>query len=302
MGKHYHVHIATVGLDNDVPITKVLNAIGGIDSLFLLFTANEDIEKGGNLEERTRTEDENGSTNTMNEFGSTNGNHDGNMPSCENKKKYTKTKSRLLAEKIEADYEHSIASITLKKIPMFDFVGIVQVVFEIFEKKRGPKVDFSVNITGGTNLMAAALCYVSYYINAKIYYAGNMKAPVSEQVQVVDSPKAIDLDKMDALTKDFLRIIYTRTIEDKSVSITDVRTIYGKEMKKQTAAYHKTRLLNLNLIEETDYFEKRTVDGRVIEKVNKSKVGLKVTKTGAMIAAYLGKWEETKKLTSDEIC
>ena len=284
MGKHYQVHIATVGVDNDGPITKVLTAFRGVDRLYLLYTENEYSERGGYIENRIRTEDENGSTNVM-DTGTMNLS-DGSTPLAK-KKTYEKSKSRLLAEKIESDYNHSFYSITLRKIPMFDFVGIVQTVFGIFEEERGPKVDFSVNITGGTNLMAAALCYVSYYINAKIYYAGNTNAPISEQVMVVDSPKAINLDKMDKITKEFLKIIYMRTLEDEPVSITEVCNIYGKEIKKQTAAYHKGLLIKQGLIEETDYIEKKTVKGVVVEKINKSKVCLKVTMNGAMIASYL---------------
>ena len=157
MGKHYHVHIATVGAEFDGPITKVLTAIGGIDKLYLLYTEYENIEKDGNIEDRVRTEDRDGSTNNMKGFGSMNSPDDGSKPSVENIT-YKKSKSRLLAEKIEKDYEHSIRSIVTRRIPMFDFQGIVQNVFGIYQEERGPKVDFSVNITGGTNLMAAALC------------------------------------------------------------------------------------------------------------------------------------------------
>lgn len=286
MGKHYHVHIATVGAEFDGPITKVLTAIGGIDKLYLLYTEYENIEKDGNIEDRVRTEDRDGSTNNMKGFGSMNSPDDGSKPSVENIT-YKKSKSRMLAEKIEKDYEHSIRSIVTRRIPMFDFQGIVQNVFGIYQEERGPKVDFSVNITGGTNLMAAALCYVSYYIGAKIWYAGNMKGPISEQVKEVASPKAIDVDKMKPITKDFLKIIYDKTMKDEQVSLGEACAIRGKEITKQTATYQKKLLINLGLIKECDYIVMKTIDGVQVETVNKSKKCLKVTMNGAMIGAYL---------------
>ena len=286
MCAHYHVHIATVGIEKDGPITKILNAIDGIDKLYLLYTDNEGLEKGGYIEDRVRTENEDGSTNNMVESGSMNSPDDGNRPSSD-KNTYTKSKSRLLAEKIETNYEHSIGSINLRRIPMFDFLGIVQTVFHIYEEERGPKVEFSVNITGGTNLMAAALCYVSYYIDAKIYYTGNQKAPIKDQVKAVDCPKAIDIDKLAPLTKEFLKIIYDKSMKNESVSISEVCVMTGKDIKKQRAAYHKRQLVKLGLIEETKYIVKKRIDGEDVESVNKSKIGLKVTMTGAMIGSYL---------------
>ena len=60
-----------------------------------------------------------------------------------------------------------IPDVRLRVIPLLDFMGIVQVIYDIRDEMEGRDVEFSINITGGTNLIAAAAWYSSYYIRAQ---------------------------------------------------------------------------------------------------------------------------------------
>lgn len=278
------VHIAAVGRFEG-PVTKVINYIGGIDKLYLLFTENENTDKAGNIEDRIRTVDKDGSTNTMIDYGTQNFSNDGNKPMGGNGKPVA-SGSRDIAEKIEKSEQNKIPFIRLRRIPMFDFDGICDVISEIYKDEKGPDVEFSMNITGGTNLMAAATCYMSYYICAQMYYAGNQKAPISEQVDRIGQRTAVDIEKMHPMTKRILKIMYEETKNGNPITITEINGI-DNNISIQKANYHTGLLKKMELIEDKAYIETKSINEKTVKKVNNRKAGLVITRLGAMIVAHI---------------
>lgn len=281
--KNTIVHIATVGRAVG-PVTKVLGTMAGIDKLYLLYTENENIERAGNIEDREKTVFKDGSMNTMVEYGSMNI-PDGNKPSNSDKRE-TINGSLDIAELIESTEENKIPAIMKKRIPLFDFDGICDVISQIYEDEKGPNVEFSMNITGGTNLMAAAMCYMSYYIHAQMYYAGNQKGPINDQVKPIGTRTAVDVEKMSTLTKDILKIMYEETKDGRPITISEIHD-RNKKISVQKVNYHKELLRKMELIEESDYIETKFVKGKMVQKVNNRKTGLVITRLGAMIVAHI---------------
>ena len=281
--KNTNVHIATVGRSVG-PVTKVLGTMAGIDKLYLLYTENENAERSGNIEDRERKVFKDGSKNTMVEFGSMNIS-DSNKPANSNGKE-TINGSLHIAELIESTEENKIPSIMKKRIPMFDFEGICDVISQIYEDEKGPNVEFTMNITGGTNLMAAAMCYMSYYIHAQMYYAGIQKGPINDQVKPIGTRTAVDLEKMNPLTKEILKIMYDETKDGAPITITEIHD-RNKKISIQKVNYHKELLKKMELIKECDYIETKFVKGKTVQKVNNRKTGLVITRLGAMIVAHI---------------
>ena len=270
-----HVHIAPVGTTVP-PVEKVLNKIGGIDRLYLLYTVpnkkNDEDHKSKYLENMD------GTTNVS----------DSNMPKGINGTKNYEDKgaknndrevkkgmtSYEVMEKIRSDYSLGIGADNIIPVQtdMFDFRKNVNIIFDIYTKEKGKGVTFSINITGGTKIMACAACYSSYYIGAAMYHADVPENPI-------EPPKSVDYDKYKKITKDILKFINEKSKDDTYIITNQVISdnLYkNKKLDKNVVAYH----LNRKLIP----------DGLVrIDKThsNKRENRLKITENGSMIASYL---------------
>ena len=189
------------------------------------------------------------------------------------------SESRSTAEGIRDTLSSMIPSITLRTIPFSDFMGIVSTIYSIFEETNRGDTAYSVNITGGTNLMAAATCYSSYYIHARIYYSLNSAdLPIDRQVIEVNAPAAVDVSGYKDLTKDILRLLLKRREDGVPVTNTDIARAFG--INKQKAGYHIRILVDDGLLKKTDYsLEDGRIDGRRNDLV--------LTPQGVMIANTL---------------
>ena len=172
-----------------------------------------------------------------------------------------------------------IPDVRLRVIPFSDFMGIVQVIYDIYDEMKGRDVEFSINITGGTNLITAAACYSSYYIRAQIYYSlrGDDSTPIDKQVIRVEAPKAIDVTKYKDLTKDILRYILDKTNAGTMVTKTMIAADF--DITKQKVGYHTGILEDDGLIQQAEF----KVDG----KVDNRRSELVMTPQGVMVARNL---------------
>ena len=93
----------------------------------------------------------------------------------------------------------------------FDFQEIVNAIYYIYEKENNKDAVFSINITGGTNLMAAASCSCAFFIGATIYYVLRGDGPVKEQVIKIPTPKTPNTAALKQETRDILRFILDET-------------------------------------------------------------------------------------------
>ena len=172
-----------------------------------------------------------------------------------------------------------IPDVRLRVIPFSDFMGIVQVIYDVYDEMKGKDVEFSINITGGTNLITAAACYSSYYIRAQIYYAlrGEEGSTIDEQIIRVEAPKAIDVEKYKDLTKKILKFILEMFNSDEPVTKSMIAEEFG--ITKQKVGYHTGILEDDGLIQQTEF----KVDG----KVDNRRSQLVMTPQGVMVARNL---------------
>lgn len=170
-----------------------------------------------------------------------------------------------------------IPSINLISIPFSDFMRIVATIYSIFEDTKAKDAEFSVNITGGTNLMAAAVCYSSYYIRAKIYYSLNSTDPIESQVIEINAPKAVDVSGYRDLTREILLYMLECRRSDVTVTNSDISSRFG--INKQKAAYHVKILAHDGLLEKRAFVEGGVPDAR--------RNALVLTAQGVMIANTL---------------
>ena len=185
--------------------------------------------------------------------------------------------SKQVAEDVKKDYERPYRQVFLKQIPMSDFMGIVKIIYNIYEESRGKNVEFSINITSGTNLMTAAICYSAYYIRAKIYYALETDASLEEQIIEVKAPKAIDTEHFRPFTKNVLR--YLLECNDAHISVTNSKLAAHFEVNPQTMGYQIRLLKSYGLIETGEYFEESVIDTRCKR--------ILLTDNGVMIATHI---------------
>ena len=187
--------------------------------------------------------------------------------------------SQASAEHVRDWITAMIPDVRLRVIPFSDFMGIVQVIYDIYDEMKGRDVEFSINITGGTNLITAAACYSSYYIRAQIYYAlrGEEGSTVDQQIIKVEAPKAIDVEKYKPLTRDILKYILKNFNSKEQVSKSMIADEFG--ITKQKVGYHTGILEADGLVQQTEF--------KVEGKVDNRRSQLVLTPQGVMVARNL---------------
>lgn len=172
-----------------------------------------------------------------------------------------------------------ISDVRLRTIPLLDFMAIVQVIYDIRDEMDDKDVEFSINITGGTNLIAAAACYSSYYIRAQIYYSvkGEDGDPIESQVIRVEAPKAVDVSRYKGITCDILMFMLRMSDKREKVTKTLIANEFG--ITKQKAGYHTGILERDGLIRQVEFINGDKVDCRRSELV--------LTPQGVMVARNL---------------
>ncbi len=80
------------------------------------------------------------------------------------------TKFQESIDKVTESLSNFKVEVIPEYISGFDFQEFVNTIYRIYERENGKGVTFSINITGGTNLMAAAACSCAFFIGATIYY------------------------------------------------------------------------------------------------------------------------------------
>lgn len=187
--------------------------------------------------------------------------------------------SQASAEHVRDYIKAMIPDVRLRVIPFSDFMGIVRVIYDIYDGMKGKDVEFSINITGGTNLITAAACYSSYYIRAQIYYSlrGDGSTPIDQQVIRVEAPKAIDVAKYKDLTRRILSYILDKTDDGCKVTKTMIASDFA--ITKQKVGYHTGILEDDGLIRQ----EALTVNGKVDNRSSE----LVLTPQGFMVARNL---------------
>ena len=160
----------------------------------------------------------------------------------------------------------------------FDFQEIVDAIYQIYEKENGKNVEFSINITGGTNLMAAAACSCAFFIGATIYYVVMGEGTVKEQVRSIPTPKTPNLAALKPDTKEILRFILKR-VEDRGYTTT-AELMDQFNRSKQSLNYQINNLRDEGLVEKGDL---KLPNG----KTDRRYKSIILTQQGRLIASWI---------------
>ncbi len=121
-------------------------------------------------------------------------------------KKYANTTKSTQAAFIDQGYKCEII-----EIDGFKFQEIVDIIYHIYDETYGKGVVYSINITGGTNLMAAAACSTAFFTGAKLYYVmfdpNNPDQPISERLLEIPTPKIPDVKHLKDHEKSIMKIL-----------------------------------------------------------------------------------------------
>ncbi len=131
----------------------------------------------------------------------------------------------------------------------FDFQEIVDKIYDIYNYHNEKNTDFSINITGGTNLMAAAACSTAFFTGAKIYYLlydpENPDQPLSERMVEVPTPKIPDVDHLKDHEKSIIKILNENGVVNNST----IAESLG--MSRQLCGRYIHNLEDMGLVETT---------------------------------------------------
>lgn len=169
---------------------------------------------------------------------------------------YSKTKDNLYKRNAEAIRDElGRRPCDIMPVDAFDFNDIVDTIYECFEKEVGDdkKNRLSINITNGTNLMAAAACTTAFFTNATVYYMMDGEVPelrgkcLEDLLVTVPSPKIPNIRALREDTIDVLRYIGEMDHEGRMLINAEIAGHFG--ITQQGMSYHIKRLINAGLIE-----------------------------------------------------
>jgi len=160
----------------------------------------------------------------------------------------------LANRKYQESIDLVVGALALFQVPVevrfisgFDFQEIVDSIYGIYEEENSRDVTFSINITGGTNLMAAAACSCAFFIGATIYYVMMGDGPVKDQVVPIPTPKTPNMAALKQDTREILRFILEETEQGRPVTTDSMMLRFDKS--KQSINQKLNTLRKEGLIE-----------------------------------------------------
>lgn len=178
------------------------------------------------------------------------------------------------ALELESFFGKAMVSVVLRPINGFDFQNIVDNIYAIYQAEHGKGVEFSINITGGTNLMAAAACSCAFFVGAKIYYVlRDPEKTAAEQLVQIPTPRTPNLEKIKGKTAAILGFILEKSQRGEDVRSSDIGKAF--DVDKQNSSYHLGVLEGEGLIE------------RVTDSNDKRVKLVRLTSQGRLVASWL---------------
>lgn len=168
----------------------------------------------------------------------------------------------------------------------FDFNAVMNAIYKAYSETHEKGARYSINITGGTNLMAAAACITAYYIKADVYYVQNDETKsIAELVNHIPIPRIPDAETLKERDKEILLLILDRSRDNGDVSNTEIAKELG--IDKQNVGYHVDILKKYGLVgNRTDDDSKRSEEGDK-NKRDSRKNRLVITSEGKFIATWI---------------
>ena len=178
------------------------------------------------------------------------------------------------ALELESFFGKAMVPVVLRPINGFDFQNIVDNIYAIYQAEHGKGIEFSINITGGTNLMAAAACSCAFFVGAKIYYVlRDPEKTAAEQLVQIPTPRTPNLEKIKGKTAAILGFILEKSQRGEDVRSSDIGNAF--DVDKQNSSYHLGVLEGEGLIE------------RVTDPNDKRVKLVRLTSQGRLVASWL---------------
>lgn len=178
------------------------------------------------------------------------------------------------ALELESFFGKAMVPVALRPINGFDFQNIVDNIYAIYQAEHGKGVEFSINITGGTNLMAAAACSCAFFVGAKIYYVlRDPEKTAAEQLVQIPTPRTPNLEKIKGKTAAILGFILKKSQRGEDVRSSDIGKAF--DVDKQNSSYHLGVLEGEGLIE------------RVTDPNDRRVKLVRLTSQGRLVASWL---------------
>lgn len=183
------------------------------------------------------------------------------------------------AANLQGFFREALVDVQLRRVDGFDFQGIVDTIYSIYEAEGGKGTEFSMNITGGTNLMAAAACSCAFFVGARICYVlQDPEKTAAEQLIWIPTPRVPDLHRIKGRTREILEYILELDREGEAATTADINARFG--INKQNSTYHLGILRDEGLIEITRGLK---VNGRTDNRRN----SISLTGQGRLVASWL---------------
>lgn len=188
------------------------------------------------------------------------------------------TKFQDSIDKVAGTLNNFNVKVIPKYISGFDFQEIVSTIYNIYESEKGKDVEFSINITGGTNLMAAAACTCAFFIGSTIYYVMDDDKPVKEQVLLIPTPKTPNIAALKPETREILRYILKRVESGNYATTSELMEEFNKT--KQALNHQINILRNEGLVTNGEI---KNANGKVDRRYR----SIILTQQGRLIASWI---------------
>lgn len=175
--------------------------------------------------------------------------------------------------------------IELMKIDAFDMHSVIGAILSI--SKREQRDDLFVNITGGTNLMAAAACTGAFIVGAKAYYVLDTRkmrgSAIDEALVELPIPRISLMDEVQGIQRDILRAIDLRGGEVSNVALREELGIIPQKL-----GYHIKHLESKGLIETAKGWQtESTWKGKKVTRIDSRILTIKITDVGRLTTRFL---------------
>ena len=131
--------------------------------------------------------------------------------------------------------------VELIQVDRYDFQGVTDHIARIKETEDAEGQNkYTINITGGTKLMAFAALSSAYFIGATVYYVSDdEKKPLEEKLLTIATTRAPKTGKADRKEREILRFIFEES-SNGTISNSSIEKRFG--MSKQQVSYYVKNL------------------------------------------------------------
>ncbi|MBD3192321.1 MAG: helix-turn-helix domain-containing protein [Candidatus Heimdallarchaeota archaeon] len=183
-------------------------------------------------------------------------------------------KSELNAKEISDTLEKMEIECEIKEVDAFDFENVIIKVMEIHKQFLSENI--SINITGGTKIMASAALLSGYILGLNVYYIqdGSLNKNTGKSIKdlTIELPvPKINIQDLEETQRDILSYIFK---ENSTLEKANTELYEALKISKQNASYHLKKLAEKELIT-------LTIDGR-------NKIA-RLTNTGRLFARIFTK-------------